>query len=146
MTTQNKAAAKAGNATPDKPEKAAKPAKAAAKRPSRAKAKKDPTVARGPGRPPKPKKPQHEYVVTYLASTSGGALPKSRRVLAVDPGDAIVQAHALNKIIASHQYNVKVNPVDGPAPVLDAPLVDENGLTVAAEAENADEFDDLGDL
>lgn len=107
----------------------------------------DPTVARGPGRPPKKRKPQHEYVVTYLASTSGGALPKARRVFATDAGEALLEAHKLNKITHTHQFKYRVDQVDAPADVdIDDPIVDAEGQLVAETAENADDFETDGDL
>jgi hypothetical protein len=109
--------------------------------------KSDPTVARGPGRPPKKRKPKQEYVVTYLASTSGGTLPKARRVFATDPGEAVLEAHKLNKIQHTHQFKYRVDPVKPPVDgAVDEPVVGLDGETVADVAENADDFATDGDL
>jgi hypothetical protein len=151
MTDNTDGAAPTGPRTPAtaKAEKVAKApkAKAAAKpRASRAKGK---TVAkaatgRGPGRPPKPRKPGRDYVVTYLAASVGnGVLPKSRRVFATDPSEAITEAHRLNRITHTHCFNCKAQPVDGDVEEgIDDPIVDENGVAVEDHAENIDDGDE----
>ena len=133
---------------PTTPGTVAKAAKTPRARAARAAA--QPTETRGPGRPAKVRKPGREYIVEYLA-TSGPPLPKTRRVFAADPSEAIVEAHRLNKITATHAFNTRARAVDG----TDSDVSDADDETFAADVqtdeagnpvpETAENDDDAGD-